>query len=91
MSFSIQLSENIDFFSSVIYCVIHAADGSIKRIEKSKAINVQEITNFCQPSGLFQLSWKSLATINEELKVVELKPVHFLSFYPTCTKYLLAA
>lgn len=90
-----QLSENIGLLQPAICYISHAEDGSIKRITKSKKLNIQEIIDLLPSLKSiichFRLSRKSLATFNEALDVLEIKPVHLMLFCRTCISYLLTA
>ena len=82
------ISEQLGLLSPSIRCTSYAADGIIKRISTSKTRNVPAFsTVMCH----FQLSRKSLALLNEALKVMDMKEVHLMTFYPTRMAYLLTA
>ena len=60
-----------------IRCVVHAADGSSKRLANSKTMNVQEVTDFVQNFRKvmkhFQNSAKSTPLLNDFLAVFSIK------------------
>ena len=64
----------------IIRCVFHAADGSSKRLANSKAMNVQEVTDFVQNFRKvmkhFQNSAKSTSLLNDFLAIFSIKKVH---------------
>ena len=66
--------------TATIRCVVHAADGSSKRLANSKTMNVQEVTDFVQNFRKvmkhFQSSAKSTSLLNDFLAVFSIKKVH---------------
>lgn len=90
-----KISDLLGILSPSLRCVVHAADGSIKRMTNSKTMNLQAVSDFLPAlrSVLrhFQLSGKSTALLNEALDVLEMKSVHMMSFCPTRMSYILTA
>ena len=93
MCASRNLSKKYGILSPSIRCVVHAADGTIKRMVNSKTMNVDYVSEFLPFYRTilrhFQQSGKSLAILNDALQFLEMKPVHLMTFCPTRMNYLL--
>ena len=90
-----KITELLGILSPSLRCVVHAADGSMKRMVNSKTMNVQDITDFVPTLRVvlrhFQLSGKSTALLNEALDVLDMKSIHMMTFCPTRMSYILSA
>ena len=90
-----QLADCFGLVSPSLRCVVHAADGSLKRLANSKTMNVPEISEFLPPFRTilkhFQKSGKSTSLLNEALDQLDMKQLHLVSFCPTRMAYLLSA
>ena len=90
-----KLIERYGLVSPSMRCVVHAGDGSLKRMANSKTMNVEAVTEFLGPFRKvmkhFQLSGKSTSSLNEVLHVMGMKKVHLFSFCPTRMMYLLTS
>ena len=79
--------------TATIRCVAHAVDGSLKRLANSKAMNMQELTDFVQNFRKvmkhFQNNAKNTSLLNDTLAVFSMKTVHLMTFCPTRLSYLL--
>ena len=92
---SIQLTEYLGFLSPSIRCVVHAADGSVKRMTNSKTMNFLDLSEFIPTLKVilrhFQLSGKSTALLKEALEMMDMKTIHMMTYCPTRMSYLLTA
>ena len=95
MAASNQLTEYLGFLSPSIHCVVHAADGSVKRMTNSKTMNFLDLSEFIPTLKVilrhFQLSGKSTALLKEALEIMDMKTIHMMTYCPTRISYLLTA
>ena len=81
------LAERIGLVTPAIRCVVHAMDGSIKRMTKSATYSVEEFKDFTTNLGPvlrhFKLSGKSTSLLNDALAILEMKPIHLMTWCPT--------
>ena len=92
---SIQLTEYLGFLSPSVHCVVHAADGPVKRITNSKTMNFPDLSEFIPTLKAimhhFQLSGKRIALSNEALEMMDMKTIHMMTYYPPRMSYLTAS
>ena len=79
-----KLTEGLGLMSPSLRCVVNATDGSNKIITNSKIKNVQLISDFlvCMRTILqhYWLSEKIAHLLSEVLEIIELKPIHMMTF-----------
>ena len=89
------LAERIGLVTPAIRCVVHAMDGSIKRMTKPATYSVEEVKDFTTNLGPvlrhFKLSGKSTSLLNDALANLEMKPIHLMTWCPTRMSYILTA
>ena len=79
----------------ILYCNVHVANESTKRLTNSRTMNVPEVSEFLPASALqsilmdFKLRGKSTAMLNDALEGLDMKTVHMMSFCPTRMFYIL--
>ena len=85
------LTEYFGLLSRSIRCVVHAADGPVKRMTNSKTINFPDLSEFIPTLKAilrhFQLSGKSTALLNEVLEMKDIKTNHMMTYCPTRMSY----
>ena len=93
-----QLTEYLGFLSPSIRCVVHAADGSVKRMTNSKTMNfpdLSELSEFIPNLKAilchFQLSGKSIALLNNALEMMDMKTIHMMTYCHNPMTYLFTA
>ena len=90
-----EIVEKYGFVCLCLRCAVHAADGTLKRMAKSKTMSVQAVVDFLvifrKIMKHFQNSGKSTAALNAVLVVMHMKKVHMVSFCPTRMAYLLTS
>ena len=90
-----KLSEEYGLLSPTTCCAVHAADGSIKRMVKSKTMCVDEVKTFARNIRILlnhlHLSGKSTALLKEAMHNLDMKPVHLVTWCPTRMMHLLIA
>ena len=90
-----KLSEEYGLLSPTTRCAVHAADGSIKRMVKSKTMCVDEVKTFARNIRILlnhlHLSGKSTALLKEAMHNLDMKPVHLVTWCPTRMMHLLIA
>ena len=89
-----QLTRYLGFLSPSMRCVIHAADGSVKRMLNSRIMNFPDLSEFIPTLKAilrhFQLSGKSTALLDEALEM-NMKTIHMMTYCPNRMSYLLTA
>ena len=89
------LTEYLGFLSPSIRCVVHAPDGSVKRMTNSKTMNFPDLSEFIPTLQAilryFQLSGRSTALLNKALEMMDTKTIHMMTYCPTQMSYLLTA
>ena len=84
-----QLTEYLGFLPPSIRCVVHAVDGSVKRMSNSKTNNFPDLSKFIPTLKAilyhFQLSGKSTALLNVALEMVDMKTIHMMTYLLTAS------
>ena len=66
------------------WCSAHAASGSIKRLATSKSMNVPEVTTLYECLSMvikhFESSIKNTETLDQYMEILEMTPLHLLSW-----------
>ena len=81
------LTSHIGLLLLTTRCSAHAASGTIRRITTSKTMSVPEVVTFA--SGIkpilkhFKLSGKSLASLQQCLEIMDMKPFKLMTWCPT--------
>ena len=75
------------FNSPDFRCAAHIASGSSKRLATSKTMNVQEVTDVYETvrtiTQHFELSIKNREALNQAMEILELQPLHLVSWCQT--------
>lgn len=77
-------TEYLGLMCPSLRCVVHATDGSIKRMSK-----YSEFLPCIQTLWHFKLSGESTHLLNQDLEIMDVKPVHII-FSPTRMSYTLS-
>ena len=89
------LVNKVGLLSPKTRCSAHAAHGSVRRLATSKTMSVQEVveyaTNLRPVLKHFKNSGKSLSSLNDALKILEMKKRKALTWCPTRMGYLLTS
>ena len=89
------LVNKIGLLSPGTRCSAHAAHGSERGLATSKTMPVQEVveyaTNLRPNLKHFKKSGKSLRLLNDALKLLEMKKMKTLVWWPTCMGYILTS
>ena len=81
------LRDLFGFTSPDFWCSAHAASGSIKRLATSKTMNVLEVTTLYECLKMvikpFESSVKNKETLDQYMDILEMTPLHILSWCQT--------
>ena len=81
------LQDLFGFMSPDFWCSAHAASGSIKRLATSKSMNVPEVTTLYECLSMvikhFESSIKNTETLDQYMEILEMTPLHLLSWSQT--------
>ena len=89
------LRDYFGFHSPDFRCAVHAADGTLKSLAKSKTMNVAEVTTLYETLRTiikhFECSIKNKEKLDECMEILEMNPVNLISWCQTRMAHFLTA